>query len=48
MNAITKRPIPMEWAFSASTDLIDEELRFYDEHLADVRGLALATRRNMV
>jgi len=48
MNANTNRPIPIEWASSASTDHIDEELRCYDEHLADVRGLALGTRRHYV
>ena len=33
---------------AASTDHIAEELRRYDEHLRDVRGLAAATRRNCV
>jgi integrase len=46
MNANTNRHTPIKWAFSASADHIDEELRRYDEHLNDVRGLAMSTRRN--
>ena len=33
---------------AASTDHIAEELRRYDEYLRDVRGLAPATRRNLI
>ena len=37
---------PIKWAFSVSTDHIDEELRCYDEQFPNnVRGLALETRR---
>ena len=46
MNANTNRPTPIKWAFSVSTDHIDEELRCYDEHLNNVRGLAPEIRRN--
>jgi integrase len=48
MNANTNRPVPIERASTASPDHIDEELRRYDQHLYDVRGLAPGTRRNYV
>jgi len=48
MNANTSRPAPIERASTVSLDHIDEELRRYDEHLRDVRGLASETRRNYV
>ena len=55
MNANTSRPAPIERAPVASTDHIDEELRRYDEHLRDVRGLTswsdftnLAQRSNAI
>ena len=43
MNANTSRPVLIERASVASTDHIDEELRRYDEHLRDVRGLTPGT-----
>ena len=46
MNANTNLPIPFERASTASPDQIDEELRRYDEHLRDVRGLTPETRRS--
>lgn len=48
MNANTNRPALIERASTASPDHIDEELRRYDEHLRDVRGLTSGTRRNYV
>ena len=48
MNANTTRPAPIERASTASPVHVDEELRRYDEHLRDVRGLTSGTRRNYV
>ena len=49
MNHITlDQAAPSSWPFAAPADAIAEELRRYDEHLRDVRGLAAATRRNCV
>jgi len=42
------QPAPSSWPPAAPTGVIAEELRRYDEHLCDVRGLAAATRRNRV
>ena len=49
MNHITlHQAAPSSWPFAALAGAIAEELRRYDEHLRDVRGLAAATRRNCV
>lgn len=48
MKATTHRPETIERASAVFTDHIDEELRHYDEHLRDVRGLASGTRRDRV
>ncbi len=48
MNANTNRPVPIDRASISSPDHIDEELRRYDEHLRDMRGLSPGTRRNYV
>lgn len=49
MNHITlHQAAPSSWPFAAPAGPIVEELRRYDEHLRDVRGLAAATRRNCV
>jgi integrase len=42
----THRPALIERASAASPDHIDEELRRYDEHLRDVRGLSSGSRRS--
>jgi site-specific recombinase XerD len=39
---------PSAWLPTAPTDHIAEELRRYDEHLRDVRGLAVGTRRDRI
>jgi site-specific recombinase XerD len=49
MNHTTlHRAAPSAWPSAASTDHVAEELRRYDEHLRDVRGLAPETRRNRI
>jgi len=48
MNANTNRPVPVEQSSNASPSHIDEELRRYDAHLRDVRGLAPETCRSYV
>jgi integrase len=44
MNANTQQPASIERTSAVSTDHIDEELRRYDEHLRDVRGLSSGSR----
>lgn len=44
MNANTRRPARIKRANAASPDHVDEELRRYDEHLRDERGLSLGSR----
>jgi site-specific recombinase XerD len=47
MNQITLQPAtPMARQSEVLSDCIIEELRRYDEHLCDVRGLAVGTRRD--
>ena len=49
MNHTTlHRAAPNARPSTASTELISEELRRYDEHLRDVRGLAAGTRRDRI
>lgn len=49
MNHITlHQAVPSARPSAVPTDHIAEELRCYDEHLRDVRGLAAGTRRNLV
>jgi integrase len=49
MNEITShQAAPITRSPAAPTDYVAEELRRYDEHLRDVRGLAGSTRRNRV
>ena len=48
MNTNTNRPVLIKRVSTVSPGHFDEELRCYDAHLRDVRGLALETRRNYV
>jgi site-specific recombinase XerD len=49
MNHTTShQAAPSAWLSAAASDHIAEELRRYDEHLRDVRGLAAATRRSQI
>lgn len=44
-HTTSQRAAPSAWRPAATTDFIAEELRHYDEHLRDVRGLAAGTRQ---
>jgi len=44
-HTTSQRAAPSAWRPAATTDYIAEELRHYDEHLRDVRGLAAGTRQ---
>jgi integrase len=48
MTTNTSRPTSIEQVSTTIPLRIDEELRRYDEHLRDVRGLTRGTRRNYV
>lgn len=49
MNEIAShQAAPITRSLSSPTDYVAEELRRYDEHLRDVRGLASSTRRNRI
>ncbi len=45
MSTDTHRPAPITESTTPTTNPIEEELRRYDEHLRDLRGLAPGTRR---
>ena len=47
-NTIPHRAAPSARPMAAPTDFIAEELRRYDEHLRDVRGLAAGTRQDLI
>ncbi len=49
MNPVTLQPVaPSAHQSAAQSEQISEELRRYDEHLRDVRGLAAATRVDLI
>ncbi|MEO6974812.1 MAG: hypothetical protein ABI144_02905 [Gallionella sp.] len=49
MNHITlHQAVPSARSSAVPTDHIAEELRFYDAHLRDVRGLAAGTREDYI
>jgi len=47
-HTTSQRAMPDARQPAATTDYIAEELRHYDEHLRDVRGLAAGTRQDLI